>query len=650
MKKEKKTVFLIVSCLMALSLLVLQSPTAVKGAQNCPNSPPPILPEFQSSSPLYPTIPIRPWPPTGQCPSFWHGFTSDPIDMGFPLPQGNCLDGEWRDAPMTVTEVFIPMRDGVKLAANVYRPGKPGKYPVIMTFTPYGKDLFGTAKTWGVDSFRNSDHTTFEGPDPGFFVPEGYVVVVADNRGYDKSGGCRLGFGTGEDFYDGIEWAGTQEWSNGNVGMIGVSALGMCQWYGAQLHPPHLKAIAPWEATSLLPTPLFGGLTNWQFYATIAGLSSPPYPDQASCIGVAPLPSTLVLENITVPMLACVSSSDQLVHTRGTEWGWKMASSKQKWLYNHGGQKWGRYYGADGQAVQLMFFNHFLKGTDDRILDMPRVRYEVRDTLDEFYIRYADDWPIPETEYTALYLDATTGTSFSAARALSLKAVKHTGKISYDSTVTEVAIADNSSFNHTRYEPSVQHETLSTVAPGRAIFDYRFDQDTELTGHMALKVWVSADSSDDMALFVTVKKLDLNGNEVFFDCSDSNRRLPVALGWLRLSERALNPQLSTPWQPIQSLQVQPVSPGQIVPAEIEIVVSSTLFHAGETLRLIISGDTQTYSTRHHFVHFNYGNCSIYTGGQYDSYLLIPVIPPQKGKAAHHHFLWHNDLQEKGWDK
>jgi hypothetical protein len=317
-----------------------------------------------------------------------------------------------------------------------------------------------------------------------------------------------------------------------------------------------------------------------------------------------------------------------------------MASSKQKWLYNHGGQKLGRFYGVDGQAVQLMLFNHFLKGNDDRILDIPRVRYEVRDTLDQYYTRYADDWPIPETQYTRLYLDAATGTSFSAARALSLKPAKDEGKISYDSTVTEVAIPDKTSFNNTRYEPLFQRETLSTTAPGRAIFDYRFDQDTELTSHMALKVWVSADSSDDMALFVTVKKLDLNGNEVFFDCSDSNRRLPVAVGLLKLSMRALNPQLSTPWQPIQSLQVQPVSPGQIVPAEIEIVVSSTLFHKGETLRLIISGDTQVYSTRLHFVHFNYGNCSIYTGGSYDSYLLVPVIPPQKGKAqqAHHDFL------------
>ena len=69
--------------------------------------------------------------------------------------------------------------------------------------------------------------------------------------------GYRLGHRSGEDYYDGIEWAGTQEWSNGNVGMIGISALGNVQWYAAQLRPPHLKAIAPWEAGGADPNPTF---------------------------------------------------------------------------------------------------------------------------------------------------------------------------------------------------------------------------------------------------------------------------------------------------------------------------------------------------------------------------------------------------------
>lgn len=617
MKKEMKIVFLMVSCLIALCLLVLQSPIIVEAQCD-------ILPEFKGPFP-YPTTPISPWPPAGQCPNFWHGFVSDPKDMGFPIPQGICLDGEWRDDPISIEyDVPIPMRDGVKLAANVYRPNKPGeKYPVIMTFGgTKGKDVFGTGKTWGVYTHKFSDQTTFEGPDPGFFVPEGYIVIMVDSRGFGKSEGCRLGDRSGEDYYDAIEWAGTREWSNGNVGMIGVSALGNVQWYAGQLRPPHLKAIVPWEAGgAALYFRRFGGIDDCTFLPTMGG-RVPPYPDKDKCAGVAAPPSKLVLENITVPVLACVSSSDQLVHAPGTDWGWRHVSSKQKWLYNHGGQKWGRFYGTDAQAFQLMFFGHFLKGNDDRILHTPRVRYEVRETLDKFYVRYADNWPIPRAQYKKMYLDART-------RTLTFQKVQSTGKVNYDSTISQTRVEDKNYFNNERFMPVPEHDTISTVVDGRAVFDYTFDKDTELTGHMKLKVWVSADSSDDMALFITVKKHDRNGNEVFFDCSDSSRRLPVALGWLKLSRRQLDPELSTPWQPIQSFKVeQKVQPGEIVPTEIAIMPSSTLFRKGETLRLIISGDSQVFSTRHHFKNLNKGMCSIHTGGKYDSYLQIPVIPPK----------------------
>ena len=94
MKREKKVVFL-VSCLMALSLLVLQSPAGVKA--QCDT-----LSEFKGPFP-YPSSSIDPWPENRplahapQCPNFWHGFVSDPKDMGYPIPQGVCLDGEWRD-------------------------------------------------------------------------------------------------------------------------------------------------------------------------------------------------------------------------------------------------------------------------------------------------------------------------------------------------------------------------------------------------------------------------------------------------------------------------------------------------------------------------------------------------------------------------
>jgi uncharacterized protein len=544
-----------------------------------------------------------------QC--FWDGWIRDENDLGYPLPQGISVEGEWVDEKLIVEkDVMIPMRDGVKLAANIYRPNKSEKFPVIMSFTSYTKDIFGWGKTWGVYHHRISEATSFESADPGFWVPQDYVVILVDNRGYGNSEGQRLGERSGEDFYDGIEWAGTQEWTNGNVGMIGVSNLGRCQWFAAQLKPPHLKAIAPWEATTYLPTPRFGGIREFGFDKHRVG-GVPLKAQLGQSIPAVTPPPSLDFRKITVPALICVTWSDQELHTRGTLWGYQTISSEHKWLYTHGGRKWARFYDTDAQAFQKQFFDHFLKGTDSRILKTPRVRLEVRETLDKFTVRYEDEFPIARTEYKKLYLDTDIQRDrMSGWRkdrepegqigTLDLLEAKKEGSISYD----------------------------STSAKDRAMFDYTFQQDTELTGHMKLKVWASPEHSDDMDLFITLRKLDAKGDEVLFDSCHAPLRFPVAFGWLRLSKRQIDPERSTPWQPIQTFAVEEkVKPGEIVPTEIEIMPSSTLFRKGETLRLIISGKTQARSTRYEYEDINKGKHTIYTGGKYDSYLQVPVIPP-----------------------
>jgi hypothetical protein len=380
--------------------------------------------------------------------------------------------------------------------------------------------------------------------------------------------------------------------------MIGISALANCQWRTAATNPPHLKAIVPWEGSGAEPNSRFGGIREYGFAETVAirGGTLPPDPAKGQYPRPADAPPTppVVVADITVPLLACVTSSDQELHTRGTLWGYRHVSSEYKWMYSHGGQKWARFYSADAKAFQKMFFDHFLKGTDSRILETPRVRLEVRETLDKFQVRYENEMPIHRTKYEQLYLDATNGS-------LNFHKVKKPGKITYDSTTPN----------------------------GKAQFDIKFDKDTELTGYMKLAVWASPEDSNDMDLFVTVKKFDASGNEVFFDCYASPRRFPVALGWLRLSKRQLDPELSTSWNPIHDLTTNnKVNPGEVVPAEVEIIFSSTLFRAGETLRLIISGEPQHQSNRYKYDDINVGRHSIYTGGGYDSYLQVPVIPPR----------------------
>jgi predicted acyl esterase len=276
------------------------------------------------------------------------------------------------------------------------------------------------------------------------------------------------------------------------------------------------------------------------------------------------------LADINTPALICATWSNHGVHTRGSFRAYCKISSQQKWLYTHGRQEWSEFYTAEAQTMRKLFFDHFLKGTDSRILDIPRVRLE-------------------------LYLDAIDNS-------LKLNKNNKQGKTSYDS------------------------------ANGKAVFDYKFKQDTELTGYMSLNLWVSPEKAEDMDLFITLKKFDHNGKEVFFDAWLMLGRYPVALGWLRLSHRGLNKKKSTPWEPYPEHVTGPgekVKPGEIVPCKVPILPSATLFRKGETLKLIVSGifgGGEINDIPYGFnASVNRGIHSIYTGGKYCYYLLVPVL-------------------------
>jgi predicted acyl esterase len=245
--------------------------------------------------------------------------------------------------------------------------------------------------------------------------------------------------------------------------------------------------------------------------------------------------------------------------------------------------------------MRKLFFDHFLKGFDDRILDIPRVRLETRETLEKYTVRHEADFPILGTKYKKLYLDATDH------------------RLKFDK---------NSQQSKASYES----------ASSKAVFDYTFEQDTELIGYMSLKLWVSPEEADDMDLFITLRKFNHDGNEVFFDAWLMLGRYPVAFGWLRVSHRELDKQKSTPWEPYSKHVIGPgkkVKPGEVVSCEVPILPSGTLFRKNETLRLVISGiygGGEVVNVPFGFnASVNRGTHSIYTGGKYDSYLLVPLI-------------------------
>ena len=153
-------------------------------------------------------------------------------------------------------DVPVPVRDGITVYADVFRPAAGGPAPPLIAWSPYGKHA-GSQVTErypdsGVEPGQLSPYTAFESPDPVWWTARGYAVVNADIPGTWNSGGDATFLCPREATYgyDLVEWAATQPWSNGRAGMSGVSYLASAQWFIAALGPPHLAAINPWEGWS----------------------------------------------------------------------------------------------------------------------------------------------------------------------------------------------------------------------------------------------------------------------------------------------------------------------------------------------------------------------------------------------------------------
>ena len=215
-----------------------------------------------------------------------------------------------------------------------------------------------------------------------------------------------------------------------------------------------------------------------------------------------------------------------------------------------------------------------------------------------------NEWPIARTQYTKLYLDA-------AGNSMQWQPVSETASAGYDAMGS---------------------------GPGahRVCFDITFDEPVKLIGHMKLRVFMAARDADDMDVFAGIYKYDRDGNFVPFAYYSFFDDGPVALGWLRASHRELDERRSTKYQPVHTHRSeQKLQPGEIIPLDIELWPSGTLFEKGERLRLIIQGsDLQKYSRVSQPIYFrhddtvNSGYHEVHTGGNYESYLLIPVVPEQ----------------------
>jgi len=525
-----------------------------------------------------------------------------------PLP----CDISWeRDVP-------VKLRDGVVTYLDILRPAVAStRLPTLVAWSPYGKTIPAPQLPSGVPADEVTGLYKNEGPDAGFWSCRGYAVVDPDPRGVDKSQGNIHAWGSvdANDAYDVIEWIATQPWSNGKVGLHGTSWLAMVQWLIAAKKPPHLTAIAPWNGTTDVFGQLLslGGIPDTRFAGgVVVHLSGQQQVERFdSMVARVPFRSdywadkAANLESITVPAYIVTDVVTDL-HRMGTFEGFRRLGSTEKWLRVDNRQEWADQYDPANEIDLQRFFDHYLKGQKNGWERTARVRMSVLDPggSDRIDIPYAE-WPIPGTRYSRLYLDSGT----------------------HSLDTSPVASAAEAP-----YLPK----------DGHAEFTYRFDKDTQVTGYLKAHLWVEAKDTDEQDLFLLVEKLDAHGNLLIPAEASAKQYLPVpppgAAGRLRVSMRALDEQLSTPFMPVPSLlRSDPVPAGHIVAIDVAILPESVQFHAGEQLRLIISGQEPTAAASSANISGvgmqtlpllptkNAGTDVVHTGGTFDSYLQIPIV-------------------------
>lgn len=530
--------------------------------------------------------------------------------------------------PVTVTEpvpgevvseldVEIPMRDGIILRANVYRPPGPDPVPVIMSAHPYGKDRLPSVarrRSRFSPQYRImhqaapvsfSTLTGWEAPDPLWWVAQGYAVINLDLRGGGTSDGVGslLSDAEAQDYADAIGWAGSQTWSTGDVGLLGVSYLAMSQYKVAGRRPPNLKAICPWEGMTDCYRDLMrpGGLDEHGFtfvWTTMTRRVARTSPDIGAEERARPLHDewwesiTPDLRAIELPMLVCASFSDNNLHSRGSFRAFEQVSSPDKFAFTHRAGKWATFYSEPARRAQLAFFDRYLRGRD--VPRPPAVRLEVRESRSEIAaVRDEPTWPLTGTQWQELYL--------STGGRLATLSPAAPGEVSF----------------HTRRRA--------------AAFTHTFVEDTELTGPMALRVWVAIDRGDDADLYVGVEKW--RGRKyVGFEGSYGFGRDRVTTGWQRVSLRQLDERASTAAEPVHTFRRrEPLHAGQIVPVDVALGPSATLFRAGESLRLVVAGrwlwprNPLTGQFPAHFRGSQVGRCTLYWGPERPSRLLVPRI-------------------------
>jgi predicted acyl esterase len=487
-------------------------------------------------------------------------------------------------------DIRIPMRDGTILSGDLFRPASGGKFPVVLGAHPYNCEIqTAPLRPIGYGNLRGY----IEAGDPEFLVRRGYVQVVINVRGTGKSQGQFQMMGPLEvqDVCDAIQWLAAQPWSDGNVGMFGVSYFAWLQIQVAALNPPHLKAIfAPWGATDFYRDVFYhGGILahgflrhwslNWDnprsasWYREKHGDKQYRKAIEAALrdediVAVADLRQVLENpdkgKNPAVVDVILNSLDGEYYSERNVDYSdartpaflgacWGMYGLHLPGAF----RTWKHWKGPKKMAISpplyldrpvfqyqyesLRWFDHWLKGIDNGVMDEPPVRLFIPGTGEW---KTANDWPLPETRWTPFYF--------------------HAGAL-----LSEHELWPNE--GHDSFEDSTfVHGELTYWTPTLV-------ENTELIGPVPLHLYAS---SSDAEMFVFATLLHMNA---------AGEVQELTRGWLRGSQRALRAD-SEDWEPIPAhTQREPLEPGKIYDLRFSMVSTARLFLAGERIGVRIKG-------------------------------------------------------------
>ncbi|KAI0490642.1 X-Pro dipeptidyl-peptidase C-terminal non-catalytic domain-containing protein [Xylaria cf. heliscus] len=575
----------------------------------------------------------------------------------------------------------LPIRANVYLPPNSSFPSSPTRFPVLVTYGPYGKDI--PYATFHKQSFaelnpeHRSKHSAWETPDPVYWTQHEYAVVRVDERGLGQSPGFldTMSRGTSECFFDVVEWCAKQSWSSGKVGLLGISYYAGTQWRVAARRPKGLAAIIPWEGMSdyYRDRCRHGGILSntfidlwWNRQVLVnqygrAGRSKLTFPpDGPGARGQeetieGDLPDNVLARNrqdqtidnakykfrdqeyyaskdfrlgdIEVPLLSVANWGGISLHLRGNVEGYTHAGSKLKYLRFITGRHDLPFYYHDEVEVQRSFLDAFLKGEDREGWSVPGKVSPVTITLRKGDVGFND------AEREKAYLKRTeeawpiprtqyTKYYLTPNRGLSMSQQQSTG-------LEQISYPALGSLGNPQ---AVQFSTPP------------FEQETEITGHITAHLNVSMTPDEfsgekDIDLFLTLRHLDANNKEIFYT-GTAGDPVPICKGWLRVSLRRTHDEnpMHRPWLPHReylSTDVQEVKPGEVYGVDVEMWPTNVVVEKGNKIVFeVASGDTQGSGIFQHnsdadrpvskFAGINHINF----GKGVENYVILPVIPPK----------------------